>query len=212
MDAVEDNCPLSANTDQVNDDGDIWGDACDPDKEESMMALWIDAAPRIAASPLTTQFTQQYVGSLDNLLWNFWDGTRMEWLDPQHTYVEAGDYVVTATATFQQQQKIVAKLPIEVLPNADEQVACAGSVSDYIVAPGESIDLSHIYAGPLQKVAWIVDSETIAVDPGQVAQVSFQQAGRQRIEMQCYNNEGERVGLGSLPLRLLIQKMGMELL
>jgi hypothetical protein len=40
---------------------------------------------------------------------------------------------VTATATFQQHEKIIAKLPIEVLPNANEQVACAGSVSEHIV-------------------------------------------------------------------------------
>jgi hypothetical protein len=45
-------------------------------------------------------------------------------------------------------------------------------------------------------VAWVVDGEVVAVDPGEVAQVNFDQAGRQRIEMQCYNLAGERVGLG----------------
>ena len=72
----EDNCLFIRNPEQNNSDGDTYGNACDPDQAQSMLALAIDAIPRIGIAPLAVSFSQDYVGTLENLSWDFDDGNR----------------------------------------------------------------------------------------------------------------------------------------
>jgi hypothetical protein len=103
----QDNCPLAANGDQSDADGDGLGDACEEDTLIRGLELITSAPTKIGA---VTEFTITHAaGSNVTLEWDFGDGTPRQRQGPnqdgqmgsyrrQHTYLKPGTYMVTVEA------------------------------------------------------------------------------------------------------------------
>ena len=94
--------------------------------------------PTSGASPLTVSFTDQSLGNPTSWSWEFGDGSTSVLQNPQHTFVNAGDYTVKLTAS-----KVVNGI----------------TVSDSITKE------HYIHVGPLSLQANFVADQTLGLKP-----------------------------------------------
>ncbi|MBN2227074.1 MAG: VCBS repeat-containing protein [candidate division Zixibacteria bacterium] len=86
-----DNCPMTYNPNQDDDDDDGYGNACDE------FTPRFEAAPRYGATPLTVDFVDESEGTetVSDWLWYFGDGQSSTATNPTHEYTSTGMFDVT---------------------------------------------------------------------------------------------------------------------
>jgi uncharacterized repeat protein (TIGR01451 family) len=167
------------------------------------------ATPMSGSAPLAVQFTDASTGSVTGWLWDFGDGTTSTDRNPSHTYVTAGSYNVSLTATGPTGSDAETNNGyIEVLAGADISVTKADAPDPVPVGADLTYTLQVANGGP-GKATGVVLTDTLPNGPVFVSAVAGQ-GGCTRVARKVTCNLGDVNPGGSVGVQVVVrpQKTG----
>lgn len=149
------------------------------------------AEPLTGFSPLTVQFANLSNGTINNLLWDFGDGSISSECDPIHTYTSPGTFTVTLTLNSSKDEVVETKTDlIEVLESGISDLSAAfQAASPRIVPPGTEVDFNGLSSGNI--IAWLWDFGDGNTIGDRKPKHTYNNEGVFAVSLSVLNNDGK---------------------
>ncbi len=139
-------------------------------------------------SELTAEF--DFIGDDEQseVIWDFGDGESSTELSPQHSYAEAGDYIVTLSVNASCGLTSVSKM-VTIISDAIQPTA-RFKISSLSTAEGGSIRFESISLDA-ESVRWSFEGGDPASSTEQIVRVTYENAGKYDVSLTAINEYGE---------------------
>jgi len=188
-----DNCLFVVNTGQEDTNQNSIGDVCET--MGNQIGIYISMDKLEGSAPLTTAFTAVSKGNVNEVDWDFWDGTQGQWTPITHTFISPGMYNVKATAKGNSADA-QAQVIVIVGWQAGDGKALQTRASIIWWKAGTESTLSAVILGAFNELEWTFTKENITSKkaPNESFKRIFKESGENTVLVKWYS-DGKLVGM-----------------